>query len=430
MSARKLISFGGCSFLGVYYAGVGKCVVDHAPHLFDDFDGFYGASAGAISAVVAACQSDPMVSYKWVKKTFEASRKYRVLGTLHPSFDLFPRLRRFLNDTLPKDAHKRCRGKVKISLTLFPSLKNWILSDFASRKELIDAVVASCSLPGYSGLTRLPKIRGKRCFDGGFSSNIPFANDPDVITVSPFSGGCDICPQGDSASPYVLHVVDQPFQISVKNAMRLGTALLPTSWAEMEDHFYQGYQDAHNFLTRDGLISHPIVRPLRRASCKEQLVTTATETTASDDETSDYYSLSGSSSVTSRSHSRSQSLCTEFLSCLGEEEGCAPSAPFPPTSLEEELEQMEVEDQLEQLELRRGSTEGLGPPPSSSSSWSWLLHSCSPLQLPLVHRVGRLVGMGRWQESASSAEPDSWHKQESGTPVGIAASWPSSMAVF
>ena len=128
-------------------------------------------------------------------------------------------------------------------------------------------------------------------------------------------------------------------------------------------------QHTQHMHTHTGLISDPIVRPLRRASCKEQLVTTATETTASDDETSDYYSLSGSGSVTSRSHSRSQSLCTEFLSCLGEEEGHTPSAPFPPTSLEEELEQMEVEDQLEQLELRRGSTEGLGPPPSSSSRY-------------------------------------------------------------
>ena len=141
MADRKLqISFGGCGFLGVYHIGVGKCVVDHSPHLFDEFDGFYGASAGAISAVCAACKSDPMVPYKWVKKTFEASRKYRVLGMLHPSFDLYGRLRKFLEELLPKDAHRRARGKVKISLTTFPAMKNWIMSDFTTRKELIDVI--------------------------------------------------------------------------------------------------------------------------------------------------------------------------------------------------------------------------------------------------------------------------------------------------
>ncbi len=141
MEKRRLeISFGGCGFLGVYHVGVGKCVVDHAPHLFDEFQGFYGASAGSLSAVCAACKSDPMVPYKWVKKTFEASRKYRLLGVLHPSFDLYTRLRAFLEDFLPKDAHRLTRDKVRISLTTVEGgkLKNWIVSNFNTRKELIN----------------------------------------------------------------------------------------------------------------------------------------------------------------------------------------------------------------------------------------------------------------------------------------------------
>ena len=138
-SKRKLeISFGGCGFLGVYHIGVGKCVKDHAPYLFDEFEGFYGASAGAITAVCAACQSDPMVPYKWVKKTFEASRKHKFLGVLHPSFDLYARLREFLEDFLPADAHKLARKKVYISLTTFPELKNRLVTKFTTRKELIN----------------------------------------------------------------------------------------------------------------------------------------------------------------------------------------------------------------------------------------------------------------------------------------------------
>jgi predicted acylesterase/phospholipase RssA len=141
---KKLqMSFGGCGFLGVYHCGVGKCVVDHAPHLFSEFDGFYGASAGAITAVCAACRSDPMIAYKWVRKTFEDSRKHW-FGMLSPFFDLYARLRIFLNGFIPQNAHKLCRNVVKISLTVVGDsglLRNWLISDFRTRNELINVSV-------------------------------------------------------------------------------------------------------------------------------------------------------------------------------------------------------------------------------------------------------------------------------------------------
>ncbi len=142
---RTEISFGGCGFLGVYHAGVGKCVCDYAPHLFSEFSYFYGASAGSLSAVFAACRCDPMEAYKWVKKTFEASRKY-TLGMVSPSFDLYKRLRAFLEDFLPRNAHRLCRGKVEISLTTLSSRGlpvNWLVSDFNTRKELINVCLHS-----------------------------------------------------------------------------------------------------------------------------------------------------------------------------------------------------------------------------------------------------------------------------------------------
>lgn len=137
------ISFGGCGFLGVYHAGVGQCVCEHAPHLFSKFSTFYGASAGAITAVSAACRCDPMEAYKWVKKTFEASRKTR-LGMLHPLFDLYGRLRDFLEEFLPKNAHRLCRNRVKISLTRLGDNgipTNLLVTDFNTRKELINVRV-------------------------------------------------------------------------------------------------------------------------------------------------------------------------------------------------------------------------------------------------------------------------------------------------
>ena len=96
----------------------------------------------------------------------------------------------------------------------------------------------------------------QRCFDGGFTSNVPCSFDSDVITVSPFSGGCDICPQGESGCMQHVHFGDQPFQISSKNLYRLLKSLNPTSWEELEELFQQGYSDALRFFRQEGKLQY------------------------------------------------------------------------------------------------------------------------------------------------------------------------------
>lgn len=415
------ISFGGCGFLGVYHAGVGKCVKDHAPHLFTRFDTFYGASAGAITAVCAACKSDPMVPYKWVKKTFEASRKYR-FGMLHPSFDLYTRLRDFLEGFLPKNAHRLARGRVKISLTTFPEKKNWLVTDFNTRNELINAIIASSFIPVYAGFKDLPKFRGKRCCDGGFTSNIPFSSDPDVISVSPFSGDCDICPQGESASPHIVNISDQPLQISAKNIVRLTNALCPTSWNQLEELFHQGYSDGLRFFRRKGLIKDPVVKPL---PLSPNNMSTTELMSCEADTTSDYFSASGGS--TPSSHSRSQSLVgCELLGCTEDDGDC-----FSEPSCDSEDEWEQLDRQLQLLEERRGSAPLL-PQTSSWHRLSWALHVCSPTNLPGVHRVCKAVGLVK-SDQTTTPEEERWEEEFSGNSTvlqAIMASWPSAMVTF
>lgn len=57
----------------------------------------------------------------------------------------------------------------------------------------------------------------QRYFDGGLSNNLPFADSPSTITVSPFHGTVDICPQSTSASIHELNTFNASFQISTKN---------------------------------------------------------------------------------------------------------------------------------------------------------------------------------------------------------------------
>ena len=135
------ISFGGCAALGVYHTGVCKCLVDRAPNVLDEFEQLYGASAGAFAAVCVVCKCEPLVIYEWIMELFRVSREYSILGVVSPSFNLFSRLRNFLETVLPRDAHRLCRNRVHISLSVLNGLElpnNWLLTDFTTRKELID----------------------------------------------------------------------------------------------------------------------------------------------------------------------------------------------------------------------------------------------------------------------------------------------------
>lgn len=79
---------------------------------------------------------------------------------------------------------------------------NVIVSQFDTREELIQALLASSFIPIFSGLFP-PKLKGVRYMDGGYSDNLPTL-DENTITVSPFCGESDICPRDDSSQ--LFHV--------------------------------------------------------------------------------------------------------------------------------------------------------------------------------------------------------------------------------
>ena len=139
-SERRSVSFAGCGFLGMYHIGAGMAIEEHVPGYIDRLEMFYGASAGAIVGVFAACGIHGVEGYKFVRELYDRAHSRTWMGpfgSLHPSFDLSGRVRVFLNKNLPLDAHRKCRGKVGISLTILSTLKNWIITDFNTRAELI-----------------------------------------------------------------------------------------------------------------------------------------------------------------------------------------------------------------------------------------------------------------------------------------------------
>ncbi|XP_025771339.1 patatin-like phospholipase domain-containing protein 2 [Puma concolor] len=244
------ISFAGCGFLGVYHIGVASCLREHAPFLVANATHIYGASAGALTAtalVTGACLGEAGANIIEVSK--EARKRF--LGPLHPSFNLVKTIRGCLLKTLPADSHERASGRLGISLTRVSDGENVIISHFSSKDELIQANVCSTFIPVYCGL--IPP----RYVDGGISDNLPLYELKNTITVSPFSGESDICPQDSSTNIHELRFTNTSIQFNLRNLYRLSKALFPPEPTVLREMCKQGYRDGLRFLRRNGLLNRP-----------------------------------------------------------------------------------------------------------------------------------------------------------------------------
>ncbi|XP_007947543.1 patatin-like phospholipase domain-containing protein 2 [Orycteropus afer afer] len=180
----------------------------------------------------------------------------RFLGPLHPSFNLVKTIRNCLLKTLPADSYEQANGRLGISLTRVSDGENVIISHFTSKEELIQANVCSTFIPVYCGLIP-PSLQGVRYVDGGISDNLPLYELKNTITVSPFSGESDICPQDSSTNIHELRVTNTSIQFNMRNLYRLSKALFPPEPLVLREMCKQGYRDALRFLRRNGLLNRP-----------------------------------------------------------------------------------------------------------------------------------------------------------------------------
>nr|XP_023398118.1 patatin-like phospholipase domain-containing protein 2 [Loxodonta africana] len=244
------ISFAGCGFLGIYHIGVASCLREHAPFLVANATHIYGASAGALTAtalVTGVCLGEASASMIEVSK--EARKRF--LGPLHPSFNLVKIIRGRLLKVLPDNSHERASGRLGISLTRVSDGENVIIYHFSSKEELIQANVCSTFIPVYCGLIP-PSLQGVRYVDGGISDNLPLYELKNTITVSPFSGESDICPQDSSTNIHELRVTNTSIQFNLRNLYRLSKALFPPDPVVLREMCKQGYRDGLRFLRRNG----------------------------------------------------------------------------------------------------------------------------------------------------------------------------------
>ncbi|XP_066480739.1 omega-hydroxyceramide transacylase [Tiliqua scincoides] len=226
MSGAPLsLSFSGCGFLAIYEIGVIQGLLDQAPVILQSAQKVYGASSGSIIAAAVVCK----LSLDDVQKCFyEAAKDTRrtIFGPFSPGCNMVWTLQKELYQILPENSHQMATGRLFISLTRFVDGQNVMVSEYHSKKELIQALICSCFLPVYVGFIP-PSFQGVHYVDGALSNLQPHSDLEAAITVSPFTGEIDICPRDCPAGFYSLHIMHSSFQFSIENLCRLGYAIFP-----------------------------------------------------------------------------------------------------------------------------------------------------------------------------------------------------------
>ncbi|NXH74755.1 PLPL1 protein, partial [Hydrobates tethys] len=210
----------GCSSLLFYEAGVLAAFRELSPDILKSASRIYGASSGSIVATLALCECDigkgyalPFIlSLKSVVKT-------SFWGIL-PGGKAIKILKDILNKYLPTNAHQLVSGKLHVIVTRVRDCRSVVVSEFASREDLIQAVVCSCFIPLYFGFLP-PTFHGVRYIDGEIGMWRANFVDRTTITVSGFAGEYDICPKDSPAAFFTFQISDCILYISKRNIRRL-----------------------------------------------------------------------------------------------------------------------------------------------------------------------------------------------------------------
>ncbi|NWW46325.1 PLPL1 protein, partial [Pedionomus torquatus] len=221
------ILFRGCSFLLLYQVGVLTALRELSPDILKSASRIYGASSGSIVATLALCGLDTgkgfellfILCLRRLNEVFFDILK-NSLWLCPPGRKMPNKLRDMLNTYLPPDAHQLVSGKLHVIVTRLRDWRSVVVSEFASREDLIQAIMCSCFIPIYFGFS-FPTIQGVRYMDGELGMWRANFVSRTTITVSAFAGEYDICPKDGPAAFLTFQLSDCILQISKRNICRM-----------------------------------------------------------------------------------------------------------------------------------------------------------------------------------------------------------------
>ena len=186
------ISFCGGGFKGLYQLGVYNGLKSLNPKLTKELH-YIGVSIGAFSAAMCCCDVD--INNKLMPLLINLTDDFRD-NFYENVTTLSKRLRTICEECLPENAHeiasKRCHILI---LYITPNgLKKEVISKFNSKEDLINCILASEYIPGWSDC-KIFKFRGNFCIDAAILDNYPIL-DENTVRVS-FNNSGNIYPETD-----------------------------------------------------------------------------------------------------------------------------------------------------------------------------------------------------------------------------------------
>lgn len=101
-----------------------------------------------------------------------------------------------------------------------------------------------------STLTCVNVIFRQAYFDGGLTNNLPQHFEGTTITVSPFGGENDICPNDRHQSSGQFDMRNTNMQFSCHNLYRMSRAMFPPDNEVLTRMCQQGFNDALKYLNK------------------------------------------------------------------------------------------------------------------------------------------------------------------------------------
>ncbi|XP_043928394.1 patatin-like phospholipase domain-containing protein 4 [Protopterus annectens] len=245
------LSFAACGFLGIYHLGAASALFRHGKSLLKAVKACAGASAGSLVAAVLITVPEKIEVCKDFTYKFAEDVRMQKFGAVTPGYEFMHMLREGIDSVLPSNAHEIAGNRLHISLTSIKTRENYLVSNFASREDLIKVLLGSCFVPIYAGLKAV-EYKGEKWIDGGLTNSLPILQVGRTVTVSPFCGRTDICPKDETQMNLHISVAKQNIMLSTANVVRLRQALFPPIHEEMKLICQQGFDDTVRFLQQEG----------------------------------------------------------------------------------------------------------------------------------------------------------------------------------
>ncbi|XP_054712592.1 patanin-like phospholipase domain-containing protein atgl-1 [Uloborus diversus] len=243
------LSLNGCGYLGIYHVGVCGAIRKHRPEILRHK--ISGGSVGALVACAFMCEVPLEICTRYV---LDVSARVRggILGPMSPDLDVMRLLHDYMDKMLPDGAARMCDGRLHVSVTRFEDGKNVLLDRFRNRQELLQALMCSCFIPVYCGYEP-PVFNGVAYVDAALSNNSPCL-DEWTVTVAPFSGNSDICPDNDGHhTPKAFTLSRTSIGLTAQNAYMMFRVLFPGTPDLQKGFCHRGYNDGLRFLRDRGL---------------------------------------------------------------------------------------------------------------------------------------------------------------------------------